>query len=416
MTTTDLDYTPKRNRPIASARALDPKIAEGTSTGPRRAMLENALKGLAQPFKGVSAEGKIEQGLYKVAPTGVSTTPVLLAAKALLATLSAEERARVSFDIEAQEWRSWSNVHPFLMRHGLCLDYVAPASREAAFQLMEASFSAAGYKEARDVMRLNYTIGEVTDRLGPEYDEYGEWLYWVSIFGEPTENSPWGWQIDGHHLNVSIFLLGDQMVFTPFFDGSEPVLAPWGKFEGIRVCEAQEAQGLALMQSLSDSQHEEAMLKEGLPGEMYAGAFNDNHVMAPAGAPYAEMTSAQQGLLRQIVETYIMRARDGHDQVWMREIESQLQRTYFGWIGACDDDAVFYYRIHSPVVLIEFDHQRGVALEADVPTRNHIHTIVRTPNGNDYGKDLLRQHYATSPHHGSARVGTSTSPSPSSRT
>ncbi len=180
MTTTDLDYTPKRNRPIASARALDPKIAEGTSTGPRRAMLENALKGLAQPFKGVSAEGKIEQGLYKVAPTGVSTTPVLLAAKALLATLSAEERARVSFDIEAQEWRSWSNVHPFLMRHGLCLDYVAPASREAAFQLMEASFSAAGYKEARDVMRLNYTIGEVTDRLGPEYDEYGG----VAVLGQ----------------------------------------------------------------------------------------------------------------------------------------------------------------------------------------------------------------------------------------
>jgi hypothetical protein len=94
-----------------------------------------------------------------------------------------------------------------------------------------------------------------------------------------------------------------------------------------------------------------------------------------------------------------MRARDGHNQVWMREVESQLQRTYFGWIGACDDDAVFYYRVHSPVVLIEFDHQRGVALEADVPTRNHIHTIVRTPNGNDYGKDLLRQHYATSPHH-----------------
>jgi hypothetical protein len=27
------------------------------------------------------------------------------------------------------------------------------------------------------------------------------------------------------------------------------------------------------------------------------------------------------------------------------------------------------------------------------PTHQHIHTVVRTPNGNDYGKDLLRQHY-----------------------
>jgi hypothetical protein len=32
-----------------------------------------------------------------------------------------------------------------------------------------------------------------------------------------------------------------------------------------------------------------------------------------------------------------------------------------------------------------------------VPGRIHVHSVVRTPNGNDYGKDLLRQHYAT--HH-----------------
>jgi Protein of unknown function (DUF3500) len=41
---------------------------------------------------------------------------------------------------------------------------------------------------------------------------------------------------------------------------------------------------------------------------------------------------------------------------------------------------------------IEFDHQRGVALDNDAPSRQHIHTVVRTPNGNDYGMDLLRQH------------------------
>ena len=29
-----------------------------------------------------------------------------------------------------------------------------------------------------------------------------------------------------------------------------------------------------------------------------------------------------------------------------------------------------------------------------MPIRQHIHAVVRTPNGNDYGKDLLRQHYA----------------------
>ena len=47
-----------------------------------------------------------------------------------------------------------------------------------------------------------------------------------------------------------------------------------------------------------------------------------------------------------------------------------------------------------PVVFIEFDHHPGVFLTNPDPTRFHIHTIVRRPNGNDYGIDLLRQHYA----------------------
>ena len=73
-----------------------------------------------------------------------------------------------------------------------------------------------------------------------------------------------------------------------------------------------------------------------------------------------------------------------------------------GLIGsslAREADGVFYYRIQSPVILIEFDHQPAVIPGFPPgPTRNHIHTVVRTPNGNDYGKDLLRQHYAQHPH------------------
>jgi len=55
------------------------------------------------------------------------------------------------------------------------------------------------------------------------------------------------------------------------------------------------------------------------------------------------------------------------------------------------------------VVLIEFDHQRPanlrhLAADPTLPNREHIHAVVRTPNGNDYGKDLLRQHYAAQKH------------------
>jgi hypothetical protein len=49
--------------------------------------------------------------------------------------------------------------------------------------------------------------------------------------------------------------------------------------------------------------------------------------------------------------------------------------------------------VHSPVILIEFEHQAGVMFDNDTPTRRHIHTVVRTPNGNDYGADLPRRHH-----------------------
>jgi hypothetical protein len=92
----------------------------------------------------------------------------------------------------------------------------------------------------------------------------------------------------------------------------------------------------------------------------------------------------------------------GHAKVKMSEVEKHLDRTYFAWIGGAADDSVFYYRVHSPVILIEFDHQRPVGIRHLVketgPMKEHVHVVIRTPNGNDYGKDLLRQHYAKFKH------------------
>ena len=85
---------------------------------------------------------------------------------------------------------------------------------------------------------------------------------------------------------------------------------------------------------------------------------------------------------------------DGHAKVKMSEVQQHIDQTWFAWVGGTGDADPFYYRIHSPVILIEFDHQTPVALPGPrVPGKAHIHTVVRTPNGNDYGKDLLRQHY-----------------------
>jgi hypothetical protein len=120
-----------------------------------------------------------------------------------------------------------------------------------------------------------------------------------------------------------------------------------------------------------------------------------------AGVRASELSSAQRERLLDLIELYVANLREGHARVRMEEVRAHLDDTYFAWIGGRDDRSAYYYRIHSPVILIEFDHQRPVAttsLYGTAPSRQHIHTVVRTPNGNDYGKDLLRQHLERHPH------------------
>jgi hypothetical protein len=131
-------------------------------------------------------------------------------------------------------------------------------------------------------------------------------------------------------------------------------------------------------------------------------AFRDNVVLDYAGVLASGFTKTQKNQMLSLIKLYIDNMKEGHSKVKMNEVEKHLDKTYFAWIGGKDENSVYYYRIHSPVILIEFDHQRPVAtqnLYGSTPSRQHIHAVVRTPNGNDYGKDLLKQHYKEHKHH-----------------
>jgi hypothetical protein len=378
-----------RHRPPASGRAL-------SSPPPERLLgfITNAEAAVAEPFRGVTTDGRPIPGLFPIRRTGVPTTPIRRSVEGFLAALEEGQAARTRFPVESDVWRRWSNIHPFVMRHGVSLEELAPAQRERALAVLAETLSERGYRTARDVMRLNHTIGEITGR----WQEYGELLYWLSVMGTPSETEPWGWQIDGHHLIVNAFVLGDQLVTTPTFMGSEPVWARAGAYAGTRVFEAEERDGLALMRSLSTEQRRAATIGDRLPGDVFGTGFRDNVVLPAAGVRYDALSADQRDSLLQLLELYVGRTRPDHAAVKMAEVRAHLPETRFAWIGGCEEDSIFYYRVQSPVVLIEFDHQSGVALNVDDPFRDHVHTVVRTPNGNDYGRDLLRQHYTQHDH------------------
>src|SRR5499427_5443629 len=240
-----------RQRTPVSARTrqtdLPPQLQKYLETG-------EAL--VAEPFKGITAGGSVAKDLFPLKKTGVSTRQITDAARAFADCLSEPQRERALFPLESDVWRRWSNIHPYLMRHGVSLDELSQAQRDRALVLLRESLSAHGFKTARDVMRLNELVLAITG----SQPEYGEWLYWVSVMGTPSFDGPWGWQIDGHHLIVNCFVLGDQVVMTPMFMGSEPVAGD----DGTRVFGEEERQGLALMHALTPEQRRQAIVNIGV--------------------------------------------------------------------------------------------------------------------------------------------------------
>jgi hypothetical protein len=351
---------------------------------------------LDEPFRGITTDGEVHGGQFSIRSTGVSTQPVRDAATAFLAGLTQEQRDVTHFAIDDDQWRRWDNrSRP--PREGTSLNDMTETQRERAFDLLRASLSAKGLATSRDIMRLNETIAEITGN----WDAYGEWRYFLTVMGTPSAAEPWGWQLNGHHLIINYFVLGDQVVMTPTFMGSEPVIAESGRYEGTAVLQTEQDEGLALMRALSGEQQSQARIESDKgPTNNLTEAYQDNVVLDFAGIRATALDDAQRRQLLDLIGRYVSNMKDGHASVRMREVAAHLDETYFAWIGGTEPDAVFYYRIHSPVILIEFDHQRPIALpDIEGPTRQHIHTVVRTPNGNDYGKDLLRQHHAQHSHH-----------------
>lgn len=356
-------------------------------------------KGLAEPFKGITTNGSVLPGLFEISPTGVSAEPVRNAAAKFISTLSTVQLARIMFPVDDVEWRKWMNQH-FYVRNGISLQEMTPTQRDAAFGLIQVSLSTRGFELTRNIMRLNETLAELSD----DHVFLGEELYYFTIMGQPSATEPWGWRLDGHHAIINYFVLGDQVVMTPHFFGSEPVRASSGKYKGLEILQQEQNDGLEMLRALPDAARQKAVLNFSKTGNNnLTEAFKDNVVLDYAGVRASDLQDAQRQQLVELVHLYVSNLNDGHARVKMDEVTRHMDNTYFAWIGGAANDSTFYYRVHSPVILIEFDHQLPAnlarfAADPHKPTQQHIHCVVRTPNGNDYGKDLLRQHYLAHSH------------------
>jgi hypothetical protein len=368
-------------------------------------------KYLATPFKGMTTDGNIVPGLFALRPEGAPTREILDAVAALLTLLSPEQKNKVCLPLASRERELWQNSIVRYETFGLRLDEAPGVLQDAAMAVVRASLSAAGYEKTRSLMKLNAFLGDLVG--APRL--LGEWCYQLHVFGEPSATEPWGWQLSGHHLVITCFILGEQMTLTPTFMGAEPRYVDEGKYAGIVAFEDEEHLGLQFARDLTAEQKRKAVFSDtivadrlppgrhqGDDGMSFGGRHKANEIVPYEGIRGADLGPRQRQALIDLTQCYLSTLPAGPLQARMDDVERHLAATHFCWAGGMAEASAFYYRIQSPVLMIEFDHHKGVVLNNPEPEKFHTHTIVRTPNGNDYGMDLLRLHYETAPHHNTA--------------
>jgi hypothetical protein len=371
---------------------------------PAAAIFDGVAQAAREPFRGLTSDGEIVSGLFPLGSTGIDPRPVVRAAEAFLDALSAAERRRALYGADGEQIRWWTNAYPLWEPHGVLLDDLEPRQRDLAMDVVAAATSARGFRETRRAMLFNEILAELTGDT--ERDSLGEWIYFMAIFGTPSVQRPWGWQLWGHHILLTCYFAGDQMVMTPAFLGAEPSIIDEGPYAGMSLFARDRELGMAMLHALGSDQQAEAILYPSmhtadLPPELThltegrhrAGNGADNLVYPYEGTCARTFSPGQREALLNLVDCYVGRMQDQHARLRMQEVERHLEQTHFAWIGDPAGTAAFYYKVHSPVIIIEYDNHTGVFLDNPEPEPFHVHTIVRTPNGGDYGRDLLRQHY-----------------------
>ena len=364
-------------------------------------------------------------------------------ARAFLATLSAEQRKQAVFDLDDPERYVW--YYTPHERKGLSMKQMDSTQRQAALALLKTGLSDQGYGKATGIMDLENVLRVVENR--PPNDTYRDpENYYVTIFGNPDTENPWSWRLNGHHLLLQfVSVLGPSspgpasagpssrgrsrpgpasadrsgpgregpgrvLAQTPTFFGSnpgllrndpgmadtrmaDPRLAKLPQY-GKQLFKEETERAFALLKTMTPEQLKQVMVAPVAYPEILSTNVRTVSMEKMDGLRLADMTDSQRTLFLELLQTYLT---NYHVTLANQQLDklkkSGLDSLRFAWAGdltpKLGDGKGWYYRIHGPTILIEYDNTQSNA--------NHIHTVVRDLT-NDFGEDLLREHYRTSNH------------------
>lgn len=333
---------------------------------------------------------------------------MLDAATSFLATLSPEQRKQATYPLDDVERFNWHFVPR--ERKGLPLKQMSADQRRAAIAMLKTALSQQGYDKATAIMDMENVLRVIDNR--PPNDTYRDPdNYSFTIFGEPAASSPWSWRIEGHHLSLQFLSsTGKVLAQTPTFFGSNPAILTYDTQmadkrmsdprvnslaqKGRQILKQETERAFALLKTLDPEQRKKAVLAGVAYPEIVTSNRRAVSLEKMDGLMLSEMNAEQRKLFLALLDTYLTNYHITLAKQQMKKLEEAgLDNLRFAWAGdltpELGEGKGWYYRIHGPTILIEYDNTQTNA--------NHVHTVVRDLT-NDFGEDILRQHYQNTSH------------------
>jgi hypothetical protein len=299
----------------------------------------------------------------------------------------------------------WNNLPVGLRaRVGTSIGNMTDDQRMLLHRVLSVSLSSQGYLKATSIMHLDDLLNRYYDSLFYKKQisdtTYGFvrallWShknYYFAFFGQPAD-ATWGFKLEGHHLSINFTFVKDRLSVTPFFIGTDPAEYPSSEYAGWRVLGQEEDLGIKLINQLSPAQQKKATMSTDVPRDIITAAESGKRLVSDWGILGADMNVRQKAILQYIIREFVFnmeydKAVIEYDKI----VKAGIDKIYFGWIGAYDEKVPHYFVLNGPTFIIEFDNNGGPRNGA-----NHIHAIWRE-KGNEYGEDVLKQHYLMEKH------------------
>jgi hypothetical protein len=305
------------------------------------------------------------------------------AANNFLASLSPEQKAKATYPLKDDQRFDWHFIPK--ERKGLPLREMMPHQKHLAHALLNAGVSQRGYMKAVSIMSLEDVLKQLENDSGERRNPE---KYYFTIFGEPAQNGTWGYRVEGHHVSLNFTVVNGKIASTPSFFGANPAEVRQGPRAGLRVLAREEDLGRELLMGLTPEQKATAIVNKEAYKDIFTMADRQAALKGqPNGLSAAKMTPKQREMVNALLEEYAMSFPEEVAQARMDQVKKAGTNVFFAWAGVEEKGGPHYYRVQGPTFLIEYDNTQNNA--------NHIHSVWRDYT-NDFGLDLLKQHYETS--------------------